>query len=384
MIVGLNLLYLLPGVVGGTETYAQGLLEGLATIDSDLEFVVFVNREAARWPLPASPRFHRVVCPVDAVHRGERYWFEQRQLPRYLRAQGVAVVHSLGYVAPVWSHCPRVVTVHDLNFRAFGHQMPLGRRLALRAMVSASIRRAQAVITDSAFARTEILSAYPISAHRVTSIPLAPHPALVAPPPDRAAVLRAHLGVSGRYVVGLSSSSPNKNLPFLVRAINEGRRAGLPYTLVIVGHLPPGELASVHEGGILTTGFVSPEELAAVLVGAEGLVFPSLHEGFGLPVLEAMTLGVPVFCSDRTSLPEVGGEAAVYFNPEDISDLLGRLLTHATDETGRMVLRQRGLAQAARFSWARTAAETVRIYRQVVSDASASALELTPGRQLSA
>jgi alpha-1,3-rhamnosyl/mannosyltransferase len=181
----------------------------------------------------------------------------------------------------------------------------------------------------------------------------------------------------------LSSASPNKNIPFLVRAVTEARRLGLPYSLVIVGHLPAGGLAARGEGGILTTGFLAPEELAAVLAGAEALVFPSLYEGFGLPVLEAMALGVPVLCSDRASLPEVGGDAVVYFNPEDLNDLVGRLRSHAADEAGRMALRRRGIAQAAQFSWAHTAAETVRIYRQVAGGASADALELLHRRPAS-
>ena len=106
MKIGINLLYLLPGVVGGTETYAAGLLQGLAEIDQRNEYVVFVNRESENWPLPQAANFTRVVCPVRAAGRASRYFFEQVRLPRLLAQYHIDVVHSLGYVGPLVAPCP--------------------------------------------------------------------------------------------------------------------------------------------------------------------------------------------------------------------------------------------------------------------------------------
>ncbi|HEU5040243.1 MAG TPA: glycosyltransferase, partial [Gemmatimonadales bacterium] len=156
MIIGLNLLYLLPGVVGGTETYAAGLLKGLAAHGDESRFVVFVNRESAAWPLPASPRFRRVVCPVHARSRLARYRFEQLRLPALVQAEGVELLHSLGYVAPLRLGRPSVVTVHDLHYRSYGPWRQWPRRLLLDCIVGASIRRAAAVITVSRFMRDAI------------------------------------------------------------------------------------------------------------------------------------------------------------------------------------------------------------------------------------
>src|SRR5437870_13548482 len=116
MRIALNLLYLIPGVVGGTETYAAGLLHGLANVDAQDQFVVFVNRESQQWPLPVSPNFTRVICPVSALSRSRRYFFEQVLLPRWLQKHAIDVVHSLGYVSPLFTSCASIVTIHDLNF----------------------------------------------------------------------------------------------------------------------------------------------------------------------------------------------------------------------------------------------------------------------------
>jgi hypothetical protein len=113
MKIGINLLYLIPGVVGGTETYASGLLPGLAAIDQENEYVVFVNWESADWPLPEASNFSRVVCPVSATSRSQRYFFEQLRLPVLLKRHSVNLVHSLGYASPLSIPCPLVVSVRD-------------------------------------------------------------------------------------------------------------------------------------------------------------------------------------------------------------------------------------------------------------------------------
>ncbi|TRZ52645.1 hypothetical protein D4S03_03080, partial [bacterium] len=156
MKIGINLLYLLPGVVGGTETYAAGLLRGLAEIDRLNEYCVFVNRESESWPLPQAANFTRVVCPIRAAGRASRYLFEQVRLPRLLARYRIDVVHSLGYVGPLVAPCPSVVTIHDMNYIALRHAMPGMKRTALRFFSIQSARRANHVITVSHFSKREI------------------------------------------------------------------------------------------------------------------------------------------------------------------------------------------------------------------------------------
>lgn len=359
MIIGLNLLYLLPGVVGGTETYAAGLLEGFAALDDDTRFVVFLNRESAGWPLPAGPRFARLVCPVHARSRLARYRFEQLRLPGLVRGHGVDLLHSLGYVAPLRLACPSVVTVHDLHFRSYGHWRQWPRRLLLDRMVGAAIRRSAAVITVSRFMREAIAHAYGLSPERLDVVLEAARPghrlAEAAPSPFRG---------DGPYFLAFGGVTPNKNLPRLLEAWTRARREhGLARRLLIVGRLPPS--LPVPEG-VVTTGWLEDDVLAAALAGADALVFPSLYEGFGLPVLEAMSAGVPVLCSDRTAIPEVAGDAALYFDPENVGAIASAIARADADPALRARLAAAGRARAAEFSWKRAAGETLAIYRRVL------------------
>jgi glycosyltransferase involved in cell wall biosynthesis len=366
MRIGLNLLYLLPGIVGGTETYAVGLLGALARIDQENEYVIFLNRESEAWWLPAAPNVRRVVCPVWATNRLGRYVFEQLRLPALLRAYQVDLLHSLGYVAPLWPGCRSVVTVPDLNYQAFGGSMPLHKRLALSFFVGQSVQRSDHLITLSTYVRQEIISAFGLTAERITVTSLAPRPRT---PPNQAphgtADLLADLGISLPFMVAFSSRTPNKNIPRLLQAFALGRQEhALPHQLVLVGH-PPDERAATRMQGSMVcfAGFLPDESVQAILSCAALLVFPSIYEGFGLPILEAMAAGVPVACSARAALPEVAGEAALYFDPLSVEDMAGQISRLALDQSLQALLRQRGWDNLARFSWEAAAQQTLRAYR---------------------
>ena len=369
MRVGINLLYLIPGHVGGTETYAEGLLEGLARVSKDDEFIIFVNREAATWPLPDKPNFEKVVCPISARNRAFRYLFEQARLPKMAQRRGVDVLHSLGYVAPIVSRCASVVTVHDLNFRAFGSQMQIARKVALELFVRQSILRASRVIAVSEFVRQEILAVFHLESHRVSVT----HEAVGSRYRSRIARERAdavlsQYGLVRPYIIAFSSQSPNKNIQGLMDAFSLVKNCHhLPHQLVLVGYPPrtvrvPPKLSA---GSYLFTGYVADHVLKGLLQEAELLVFPSFYEGFGLPVLEAMAVGVPVVCSSKASLPEVAGEAAVFFDPWSVSDMAEKIRRVAMDAATRADLVEKGFRNLDRFSWERTAAETVDVYASV-------------------
>jgi glycosyltransferase involved in cell wall biosynthesis len=364
MRIGLNLLYLLPGVVGGTESYAAGLLNGLAAIDRDDEFVVFVNRESAVWNLPSASNFTRVVCPVWATSRLRRYFFEQAHLPQWLKRHRIDLVHSLGYVAPLFPPCASVVTVHDLNYQAFGGRMPIVKRWALGFFIKQSVQHANHVITDSEFSRRQILSALGISPKKLTVTLGAPNSTTVFP--IDLMVLMKKFGISKPYVIAFSSSSPNKNIPRLLHAFKQARRDyGLSHQLVLVGHRPHDKIPD-GSSAVIFTGYLDESSKHAILAGAEMLVFPSTYEGFGLPVLEAQQAGVAVACSTAASLPEVAGDGAEFFDPhstEAIAQMIARCLL---DDQLRTELRLRGQENSKRFSWGKTASQTLAIYKQVL------------------
>ncbi|HEY3350327.1 MAG TPA: glycosyltransferase [Thermoanaerobaculia bacterium] len=352
MRIGLDLLFLIPGVVGGTETYARGLIAGLAAAGRGHEFVVFVNEEAAEWPLPEGP-FTRVVCPVRAESRAARYAFQQLRLPAWARVEELDVLHSLGYVTALDAPCASVVTIPDVNTVAFGAQLPLLKRVALGAFTRWSGRSADRILTISEFSKGQIVEHLGVQPGKVMVTLLA------ADARPRAQPTR---GGSEPYIVAFSSASPNKNLPRLLEAFAVARaRHDLKHELVLVGHRPPGARDSE---GIRFTGWLPDAQRDEALAGADLLVLPSLYEGFGLPVLEAMAAGVPVLCSNRASLPEVGGSAAEYFDPENVDEIARKIAALATDSARRERMREAGLRNAARFSWEKTAAATLAAYEE--------------------
>ena len=371
MRIGLNLLYLIPGIVGGTETYASGLLHGLAHIDQENEYLVFVNRESANWPLPEASNFSRMLCPVSAVSRLRRFFFEQFVLPQWLKRHSVDIVHSLGYVSPLFPPCPAIVTVHDLNYRAFGNQMPMTRRVALEFFVNQSAVRAQRVVAVSEFSRHEIAQAFNLWIDRTVVTYEAPRfRAWSAVAPDDFLVIRDRLKIRTPYVIAFSSQSPNKNIPDLLQAFARAKtHYQLPHQLVLVGHQPlNGTLPRIYnDDSVRFTGYLDDRTLQIVLHHAQMLVFPSFYEGFGLPVLEAMEEGVPVACSNTASLPEVAGDAAVFFDPYSMDDMAQKIAQVALSTTLQAELRRKGFQNLQRFSWEKTAYKTLQVYKSVAA-----------------
>jgi glycosyltransferase involved in cell wall biosynthesis len=326
-------------------------------------FTVFLNRSAADWPLPS--QFTRVVCPVSA-RQGWRYLYEQSRLPHQVRIRELDVLHSLAYVGPVFARCTSVVTVPDLNYRSPSHDMPLVRRVALSTFVSAVVRRSDAVIAISRFVADEIRIAMPAAAGKLHVVHLAPQERSGGTADDSHAVRP-----TGPYLLAFSSVSPNKNLGRLLQAHAMARSAGMSHALVLVGHRPswPSDTASE---GVQWTGYLPNHEVYRLLRGADALLFPSLYEGFGIPILEAMRAGVAVACSARAALPEVAGDAALYFDPERVESIANAMRTLAGDPAIRADLAARGVARGAQFSWKRVATETLDVYRAAIDRRSAS------------
>ncbi len=368
MRIGINLLYLLPNLVGGTETYAAGLLWGMERLGGDHDVVVFVNRESENWPLPESGNFIRVVCPVYASNRLSRYYFEQVRLPNLLKKLEIDIIHSLGYTSPLFSSCPSLVTIHDLNYRVFGEWMSPQRRLALGFFIKYAALRASKVITVSAFSRDQIAQAFNIPLDRISVIHEAPKDrGLFELDLNKVHVLLDEHQIKLPYCLAFVSTSPNKNIPRLLQAFSKAKEQyNLSNQLVLVGHLNPKDMAGytqqISNGDLCFTGFLDDFSLKIVLSHAQFLIFPSFYEGFGLPILEAMAAGVPVLCSNKTSLPEVAGNAAAFFDPFSIDDMIDKIHNYALNEQLRVELRRKGFANAKRFSWDKAARETLKVY----------------------
>ena len=372
MRIGINLLYLLPGLVGGTETYAKCLLDALALVDDQNQYVVFVNRESRSWPLPEG--FERVVCPVDATNRASRYLFEQFRLPFLLSRNKVDLVHSLGYVTPFFTPCPSVVSILDIIYDYPG-SYGFFRRQMLKLLVGASARFSNRIITISSASKYEIMSRLHVRRDKITVSLLSHKPREASGEFGQLGLTMDHLGIAGDYLLAFSSLSPSKNIPMLLSAFAQYRQdAGATTQLVLVGHPPKNgvplrELVDELQLGdaVVFTGYLSDEQLSTVLRHALAFIFPSLYEGFGLPVLEAMDAGVPTACSNAASLPEVAGDAALMFNPRSLDEMTHALTRLLSEPTLREQLVRRGYENARRFSWRNTAETTLQVYRQVLT-----------------
>jgi glycosyltransferase involved in cell wall biosynthesis len=368
MRIAINLLYLIPGVVGGTQTYAVSLLRALARIDGVNQYAIFLNRESAGLPLPEAPNFRRIVCGVRAVSRPLRYAYEQMALPVRLWHRGIDVVHSPGYVCPLVPPCASVVTICDVNFVAMREIMPQAKQRFLGFFVRQSARRADHILTLSEFSKGQIAAHVKSDVSNVTVTRLGPRE---APPDARVAWedIADRYRIRKPYAVAFGGS-PHKNIARLIQAFGQ-IQADVPQALVLLGHLSAGletqAAAAGASGRVVMTGYVPDEHVAPLLANAQLLVFPSWYEGFGLPVLDAQSLGVPVACSRVASLPEVAGDGATYFDPLSVDDMAGVMRTCLLDADLRMRLAEKGRANAARFSWDETARQTLDVYRAVAT-----------------
>jgi glycosyltransferase involved in cell wall biosynthesis len=355
--VGLNLLYLVPRQVGGTEIYARRLIAALGRRRPEDEFVVFCGNEAAATlPDPewtGNVRVRRL--PVNCANKPLRLACELGQLPLAAAAARVDVLHSLGTTTPFVTHCPRLVTVHDLIYEAFPETFPTTARLGLKAVVPLGARRADRVITDSRATRTELLERFGLDPARVDAVHLGlgmREARAPAPEPE----LRRRFELGERPVVlTVAAALAHKNLDRLLEAMTrvEGDAA-----LVMVGHAGRDAerlLARAAELGIddrfRLTGWVENAELEGLYRLARAFVYPSLHEGFGMPVLEAMHRGVPTACADATSLPEVAGDAGLLFDPRSVDAIAAAVSRLLADAPLRERLSAAGIARAASFTW---------------------------------
>ncbi len=359
MRIALNLLYLIPTELGGGETYAKGLCEGLSGFDGNDEILVYVNQSARDWPLPDTGKFTKIVCSVSGNHRFARYCYEQVVLPLLLRHHRVDVVLSLGNVSPLLAPCCSVVTISDLYFKHFAEHMSFFRWAALAFFVRSSAKMCNQVITVSEFSKQEICRAYPWAVRKISVIPLATGMDSNVPT-SRANPVALHL--PSQYFVAFSSGSPHKNLGRLIEAYRDlSESDGIEQELIVVGK--PVQNASAVKG-VTYTGYLPDETVHMILWKASFLMVPSLYEGFGLPVLEAMAMGVPVASSTAGALPEVAGDAALFFCPTSLPAIRNALARMSTDAALRVSLQKKGFENVKRFSWQKTGMKTREVLRQ--------------------
>lgn len=356
--------------MGGISRYILNLLPALADQDQESSYLIFHSRKDSASRLPGqAPNFRRRVLWTPPHHRLERWSLGLELLPH-----GLDLFHSPDFIPPAHGASRYVITVHDLNFLYYPEFLTPRSRRYYADQISWAVSRADHILADSEATRQDLQDRLAVDPERVTRVWLAADPAFALPPePKRVDSVLAEMGLPRGFILFVGTVEPRKNIPGLLESYRRLRVGyGLDVPLVLVGGsgwLNQDVYATIDElslaDHVRQLGDVSTEKLAALYTAASVLVLPSFYEGFGLPALEAMTLGCPVVASDRASLPEVVGDAGILLPPEDAdawADALQRVLT---DEELRTRLISSGHVQARQFSWERTARETLTIYRRL-------------------
>jgi glycosyltransferase involved in cell wall biosynthesis len=359
--VGVNLLWCLPGGVGGSEEYLVRQLTGLRGAAPDVRARLVVLPEFAAAHPQLAAEHELVVAPLDARRRSRRVLSEATWLPA--RLAGTDIVHHGGGTVPLRSPRPIVLTIHDLQYRTFPRYLTGLKRRYLSMVVPRSVRRAAIVAVPSEYVRHTVVDAFATAPERVVVVPHGvDRPAAWT---DESTLRRRyHLGGS-RFVVYPAVTHPHKNHRLLLDLL-AGPWPDPDLVLVLLGAAGAADdeiTATIRHLGlgarVIRPGRVSDADRDGFVAAASALVFPSEYEGFGAPVLEAMVLGTPVLCSDRTALPEIAGDAAVVRPPtvEAWADALAEI------DRRRDELVRAGRQRSERFNTAGSGARLAEAYR---------------------
>lgn len=370
--IGINA-HLLSGEAGyrraGIHRYIAQILHHLPREESGPKYVVYTNQ---RKELAGRADVTAVSTWLPTQRRLARILWEQIIWPWQAHRHRLDLLHSMAFVTPLFSPIPAVVTVFDLSFMHKPESFPSVQRNYLATQTRRSCRRARRVITISQSARDDV--------HRFFDVPLSRidviypgvdeqyRPATAA----QIDAFRRRKGLPSRYILHVGTLQPRKNLPRLVEAFS--RLADTAVHLVFVGgkgwlyeEIFQRVAALNLTDRVHFAGYAPDEELPLWYAAADLFVFPSVYEGFGMPVVEAMACGAPVLAANAASIPEAVGSAGQLFDPHDVDDLARRMANVLNNDALSATMRQRGFQQAQQFSWQRAGLETAVVYQKALS-----------------
>jgi glycosyltransferase involved in cell wall biosynthesis len=355
----------------GVGRYMKCLVEAVLSVGTTHQYLLIMPPGAADVIDAPDVGVEREICSANYYSLRE-----QVELPRILRRHKIDLLHSPHFLLPLVRPCPAVVTIHDVIYLACREDLPsrLGR-LYYRLMMAVAVRQAECVITVSEFSKLDIVRYLGVDPAKIIVIHSGfSREFLPVSDPSALRGVGHKCGIGRDYVLYTGIYKLRKNHSGLLRAFERFLALGGDADLVIAGPLQEGEpllLSLADELGISArlklTGFVNDSELRALYSGARLYACPSLYEGFGFTVLEAMACGIPVVCSPETSLPEVAGDAAHYANARDPEEFGAALFRVFTDSALRAALIARGAENLKRFHWERAAAQTLEVYQQTPS-----------------
>lgn len=351
---------------GGNETYAAGLVSGFSNLETSPSFQ-FTTLYGPHYHPNSNGNNQISFVRLNPESSWKRVFGTIPQLCRKLKAD---IVH-VTYNASPFLTCPSIVSVHDVIYRLYPQYFSPRVRLLLSTLLPLSMIKAKKIITISQTSKKDIETFYPFTRGKVVVVPIAAGPIVEAVPDYQG----SYSLIAEEFILSVGTLQPRKNILRLIDAYLEAREQGLVSAkLLIVGRaawqhsqMVQKAIQSAYGQDIIFAGYLSNELLSALYRRCKLFVYPSLYEGFGLPVLEAMVCNAPVVTSNCSSMPEVAGDSAMLIDPESVSSIRDALVQILNDEQLRQDLCNRGMANARRFSWEKTAAMTLDTYKQTVS-----------------
>ncbi len=353
----------------GIGRYVYNLAQALPAIAPDVQFFLLRDADApdTRYDVAALAQSNLRLIEVGVPIRSMA---EQVRLPGVARRLSLSVFHAPYYITAYRLPCRQVVTIYDVISARYPEYLPSpAMRLIFEVTTRLALRTAGHILTLSEASRQDLVTLYRVDPARISVTPLAADPRFRPAHPDAIDSLKRRLGLPDRYVLYVGINKPHKNLTRLVEAWAQvEKQSATDCHLVLAGREDPRypqareHAAALGLERVLFLGAVAEVDLPALYSGAELFVFPSLYEGFGLPVVEAMACGTPVACSNVSSLPEVADDAALLFDPHTPEAIAAAIHQVLRDAGLRAALRQRSLEQAGHFSWERTARLTLEAY----------------------
>jgi len=345
----------------GIETFAINLLVAYAERFPEDDLVLIKHSLSPGFFSVPLPNVSEIIIPVQKRNKGALAFLQQTKLYGILKEIKPDAFFAISPIAPVF-YGKTVMTIHDCAYDRFAEFANLASKWYFKIMYYVGKYRAKAVVTDSEYSKKELMDLYGVPAEKIFIVHLAT-PQLPRVDEDEATALRKKWNLERPYFLYVGNTRPRKNVDGLLKAFAEFKKNHREYVLVLAGKIDTRFLdvaAMTKQLGIsdsvIQTGFISDEEKVALYKGAHALAFPSFYEGFGLPVLEANEIGVPVITSHTSSLPEVAGDAAIYIDPRDVHSIVDAMEYISSDPALRNDLIKKGYMNVKRFSW-RSAAE---------------------------
>ena len=358
--IGVNALYLIPGGVGGTEIYLARLLEALAAIDTENRYIVFTNRETRVGLVPMRPNFERAPQPVRAANRPARILWEQTGLAIAAARHHLDVMFNPGFTAPLLAPCANVTVFHDLQHKRHPEHFRWFDLPFWQALLYGAAHRSRKLIAVSETTRDDLMHYYGLPSERIAVVPHGVEGAFFEIGREWS------LGRTEQYLLCVSTLHPHKNLDRLIQAFAEFRREHPRFRLIIAGLRGFSSEALEKQidslglaDSVALPGWIPRQDLYDLYRRAHAFVYPSTFEGFGMPVLEAMAAGIPLVCSNIEPLRSTAGDAALLFDPNDAAGMAEALRRIADDNALRERLAAAGPERAHKFTWERTARQTL-------------------------